>query len=126
VSSQPHATYSSVFWWPHINDDVRWYKTTCHECQLCQTEYFHIPAIVPEVLSLFRKVHIDTFLMPKVGKYRYILHARDALILYPEARATTSDSGDVIASFIFQDILCRWGGVAEIVTDQRSRIRLRR
>jgi len=105
------------FWWPHINDDDRWYKTTCHECQLRQTEYFHIPAIVPEVPSLFRKVHIDTFLMPKVGKYRYVLHARDALISYPEARATTSDSGDVIASFIFQDILCRWGGVAEIVTD---------
>ena len=36
---------------------------------------------------------------------------------YPEGRATTSDSGKVIADFIFQDLLCRWGALEEIVTD---------
>jgi len=105
------------FWWPHLNDDVRWYTKTCHECQRRQTEYFHIPPTVPEVPSLFRKAHIDTFLMPKAGSYRYVVHARDALTSYPEGRATTSDSAKVIADFIFQDILCRWGGLEEIVTD---------
>ena len=105
------------FWWPHLNEDVRWYVRTCHECQVRQTEYFHIPPVVPEVPSLFRKAHIDTFLMPKAGSYRYVLHARDALTSYPEGRATTSDSGKVIADFIFQDILCRWGSLEEIVTD---------
>ena len=105
------------FWWPHLNEDVRWYTKTCHECQVRQTEYFYIPPVVPEVPSLFRKAHIDTFLMPKAGSYRYVLHARDALTSYPEGRATTSDSGRVIADFIFQDILCRWGALEEIVTD---------
>ena len=55
--------------------------------------------------------------MPKVGSYRYVLHARDALTSYPEGRATTSDSAKVIADFIFQDLLCRWGALEEIVTD---------
>ena len=105
------------FWWPHLNDDVRWYTKTCHKCQRRQTEYFHIPPTVPEVPSLFCKAHIDTFLMPKAGSYRYVVHARDALTSYPEGRATTSDSAKVIADFIFQDILCRWGGLEEIVTD---------
>ena len=105
------------FWWPHLNDDVRWYTRTCHECQVRQTEYFHIPPVVPEVPSLFRKAHIDTFLMPRIGSYRYVLHARCALTSYPEGRATTSDSARVIADFIFQDILCRWGALAELVTD---------
>lgn len=105
------------FWWPHLNHDVRWYIRTCHECQVRQTEYFHIPPVVPEVPSLFRKAHIDTFLMPKIGSYRYVLHARCALTSYPEGRATTSDSSRVIADFIFQDILCRWGALAELVTD---------
>jgi hypothetical protein len=105
------------FWWPHLNEDVRWYTRTCHECQIRQTEYFYIPPTVPEVPSLFRKAHIDTFLMPKAGGYRYVHHARDALTSYPEGRAATSDSGKVIADFIFQDILCRWGAVEEIVTD---------
>ena len=105
------------FWWPHLNEDVRWYVRTCHQCQLCQTEYFYIPPVVPEVPSLFWKAHIDTFLMPKAGSYRYILHACDALTSYPEGCATTLDSGKVIADFIFQDILCRWGALEELVTD---------
>ena len=55
--------------------------------------------------------------MPKLGSYCYVHHARDALTSYPEGRATTSDSGKVIADFIFQDLLCRWGALEEIVTD---------
>ena len=105
------------FWWPELAKDVRWYVRTCHECQVRQTKYFNIPPVVVPVPSLFRKAHMDTFFMPRVGNYRYVLHARCAMSSWPEGRATTSDSHTVIASFIFQDILCRWGGLAEIVTD---------
>jgi len=105
------------FWWPHLNEDVRWFIRTCHECQIRQTEYFHIPPVVPEVPSLFRKAHIDTFFMPKSGNYRYGHHARCALTSYPEARAATTDNTRTIADFIFQDLLCRWGALEEIVTD---------
>ena len=105
------------FWWPHINEDVRWYVSTCHECQVRQTRYFHIPPILPTVPNLFRKVHIDTMFMPKTGNYRYIIHARCAMISYPEARAITSDSTKVITDFVVTDLLCRWGGISEIVTD---------
>ena len=105
------------FWWPNLNEDVRWYTRSCHECQIRQTEHFYIPPTVPEVPTLFKKTHIDTFLMPKAGTYRYVHHARDALTSYPEGRASTSDSGKVIADFIFQDLLCRWGAIEEIVTD---------
>ena len=58
--------------------------------------------------------------MPKLGSYRYVHHAHDALTSYPEGRGTTSNSGKVIADFIFQDILCRWGGLEEIVTDNAA------
>ena len=105
------------FWWPYLNNDVRWFIRTCHQCQVCQTKYFHIPPSVPHVPSLFRKAHIDTFLMPKQGSYRYVIHARCALTSYPEARATTVETAVVIADFIFQDILCRWGALEELVTD---------
>ena len=47
-----------------MNQDVRWYIRSCRECQLRQTEYFFIPPIIVDIPSLFRKVHIDTFLMP--------------------------------------------------------------
>jgi hypothetical protein len=36
---------------------------------------------------------------------------------WPEMRATTSESGQVIADFLFQEVLCRWGALAELVTD---------
>ena len=62
---------------------------------------------------------MDTFLMPKVGSYRYVLHARCALISWPEWQATTSESGKVIGMFIFS-ILCWWGGMAEIITDNAA------
>ena len=108
------------FWWPHLNEDVRWFVRTCHQCQIRQTEYFLIPPILPHVPTLFRKAHIDTFLMPKIGSYRYVIHARCALSSYPEARATSSESGKVIGTFIFESILCRWGALSEIVTDNGS------
>ena len=57
------------------------------------------------------------FLMPKLGSYRYVHHTHDALTSYPEGRATTSDSGKVIANFIFQDLLCYQGALEEIVMD---------
>jgi hypothetical protein len=105
------------FWWPMLQHDVKWFVTTCHVCQTRQTRYFHIPPTVPHVPTLFRKVHIDTFLMPIIGNYRYVVHARDALTAWPEWRALTSETGVTLGNFIFEEILCRWGAVEEIVTD---------
>ena len=105
------------FWWPHMNEDIRWFVRTCHECQVRQTEYFHIPPSVPTVPGLFRKAHFDVFFMPKVGSYRYVLHCCCAMSSWPEVRATTSESANVIADFLFQEVLCRWGALAELVTD---------
>ena len=108
------------FWWPHMNEDIRWWIRTCHKCQVWQTKYFHIPPVVPEVPYLFRKAHINTFLMPKLRLYRYVLHVQDALTSYPKGHMTTSDSAKVIANFIFQDILCWWGALANLVTDNTA------
>ena len=103
------------FWWPLLTNDVRWFIRTCHTCQIRQTEYFYIPPIVPHVPSPFHKGHFDTFFMP--GSYRYMLHGRCATTSWPEGRAVTSETGRVLAKFIFEDVLCRWGAMSEIVTD---------
>jgi hypothetical protein len=108
------------FWWPQLNEDVRWYIRTCHECQLRQTEYFHIPPVVPEVPTLFQKGHIDTFLMPRISNYHYVHHIRNALTSWPEGRAATADTRKTITDFLFQDVLCRWGALAELITDNAA------
>jgi hypothetical protein len=110
-------TLLARFWWPLLQLDVKWFVSTCHPCQTRQTRYYHIPPIVPAVPTLFRKAHLDTFLMPTIGNYRYVVHARDSLTAWPEWRALTSETGVTLGNFLFEEILCRWGAVAEIVTD---------
>src|SRR5271163_3611244 len=76
-----------------------------------------IPATVPTPAGLFRKVYIDTMLMPKAQGYRYIIHACCSLISYPEWTKARNDNYKTIANFIHEKILCRWGAVKIIVTD---------
>jgi len=55
--------------------------------------------------------------MPAIGSYHYIVHAHDSLTAWPEWQALTSETGVTLGNFIFEEILCRWGAVAEIITD---------
>ena len=105
------------FWWPVLVDNVKWYTHTCHECQVHQTARLHIPLTVPVVGGLFHKVHIDTMVMPRSGGYHYIVQARCALTAYLEWCMLQSKNASAIPSFIFKDILCCWGAVSELITD---------
>lgn len=73
--------------------------------------------MVPTPLTLFRKVYIDTMFMPRSNGYRYIVHARCSLSSYPEWRMLRTENARTIGTFIFEEILCRWGAVEELVTD---------
>jgi hypothetical protein len=55
--------------------------------------------------------------MPPAAGFRYIVQARCSLSAWPEWRALRVETGRTLAAFIFEDILCRWGAVEEIVTD---------
>jgi len=105
------------FWWPSLESDVKWYVQTCHECQIRQTTHIRLPLTVDTPAPLFRKVYIDTMFMPHAGGYRYITQARCSLTAWPEWRALRVETGRTIGAFIFEEILCRWGAVEEIVTD---------
>ena len=78
---------------------------------------FHIPLTVPIIGGLFRKFHIDTMLMPHSGSYRYTVQARCVLSTYPEWHMLCSKNSTTLSSFMFEDLLCRWGPLSEIVTD---------
>jgi transposase InsO family protein len=110
-------TIADRFWWPSLDSDVKWYVKTCHQCQLRQTTQARLPPTVDSPAPLFRKVYIDTMFMPHASGFRYIVQARCSLTAWPEWRALRVETGRTLGSFIFEDILCRWGGVGEIVTD---------
>ena len=108
------------FWWPTLDRDIKWYINTCHQCQLRQTTKVRIPPVVPFPTPLFRKAYIDTMHMTPAGGFKYIIQARCSLTAWPEWRALCSETGTTIGRFIFEEILCRWGAVEEIVTDNGS------
>src|SRR5882724_9068672 len=114
------ATLSNLqqqFWWPMLDEYVKWFISTCHPFQTRQLHHLHLPPVIPEIPSHFRKVHINTMLMLTVNKFHYLVQARCALSSWPEWRPLQKENEKTLRDFIFEDILCRWGGVAEIVTD---------
>jgi hypothetical protein len=79
--------------------------------------YHHILLTVAAPASLFCKAHVDTMYMPHASGYRYIVQAHCLLSSYPEHRKLHKENGSTIGTFIFDNILCRWGALEEIVTD---------
>ena len=55
--------------------------------------------------------------MPHAGGYRYITQAWCSLTAWPKWHALHVETSQMIRAFIFEEILCRWEAVEEIMTD---------
>ncbi|GAW09022.1 hypothetical protein LENED_011146 [Lentinula edodes] len=131
------TTIRECFWWSRQAEDIKWYICTCHLCQLQQTEKLRIPPVVAEPfkimrrglntcvvgmnftepMGLFAKCYMDVMGMSKSGGYKYIVHGRCSSSTYPEFCKLRCQTGKAIANWIFKDILCRWGTLRVIITD---------
>jgi hypothetical protein len=112
------------FWWPHIIKDIKWYAKMCHECRTQQMLKLHIPSTVPIPGGLYCKTHIDTIKMPKAGRFEYLVQVRCALTSYPEWCMLCKENTKTLTAFIFEKLLCRWGPITEIVTNNGPAYRL--
>jgi len=100
-----------------MGDDIAWYVCTCHICQVHQTQQVLIPLVVATPVPLFAKMYMDTMHLPRSGGYSYIVQGRCSLTGYPEFRMLRKETTQALGDWIFQDILCRWGTLVEIVSD---------
>ena len=107
-------------WWPRMFTFVEWYCQTCHECQVRSNYRPKIPIRPTYVRTILKKFALDTVHMPKSRKYNYIVDARDDLSGWLEARMLYDKSSIGIAKFIFEDIMCRFGCIPQIITDNGS------
>jgi hypothetical protein len=55
--------------------------------------------------------------MPPSGAYKYIVQAHCSLSYYPEFRMLRAETARTLGDWIYEDILCQWGSLREIVTD---------
>src|SRR6202522_779597 len=60
---------------------------------------------------------------PKSNGCGYILHGRCAMTSWMEGRPTRDEKGRTVGNWLFEDIVCRWGCLAEIITDNSSTYR---
>ena len=58
--------------------------------------------------------------LPRLGRFTYIIQGRCSLTHYPEYWMLRKETMQTIGDWIFQDILCQWGTLIEIVTDNRK------
>jgi hypothetical protein len=112
-----NALIALRFWWPSMRADIAWFVKTCHICQLRQTRNILIPPVVSSPAPLFAKIYTDTMHMPKSGGFRYLVQGRCSLAHYVEFRMLRAETAVTLGEWLFEDVLCRWGALMEIVTD---------
>ncbi|CDO72748.1 hypothetical protein BN946_scf184990.g31 [Trametes cinnabarina] len=111
---------SERFWWPTMQEDVAWYVRTCHLCQVRQHRKVLIPPTVALPGGLGMRWYIDSMKMPASNGYRIIVVARCSVSAWPEWRMLRTENDRTLGDFIFQDLICRWGCLVELVTDNGS------
>ena len=114
---------SQQFWWPTYYKDIERYVKTCHKCQIRATNKLHIPITISAPATLFTKVYLDIMLMPEAQGYCYIIAARDDLSGAVEGRKLKRATARTVSQFIFEELLCHYGAIAEIITDNGPEVK---
>src|SRR6266852_1535717 len=100
-----------------MQSDIAWYVKTCRLCQLRQTRNILIPPIVATPAPLFSKIYIDTMHLPTSGGFRYLVQGHCSLTHYVEFRLLRKETAISLGDWLFEDVICRWGMLSEIVSD---------
>jgi hypothetical protein len=69
---------------------------------------------------LFSRMYADTMAMPRSEGFSRIVHSHCSLTSWPKFWKLRAENTKSIGDWIFEDILCRWGSLREIITDNGS------
>jgi hypothetical protein len=108
------------YYWPQMYDDIKSYVISCDFCQRRGKQKNKQPLHPIPVESPFYQIGID-FVGPlpvTKGGNKYIITAMDYLTKWPEARPVKEATAEQAALFIYEEIICRHGCPAKILSDQ--------
>jgi len=111
---------SDRFFWPNMLSYVARYIRTCHECQRRSSARPKLTLSPTYVHTILRKFNMDTVHMPTSGGFKYIVDLRDDLSGWLEAKMLTRATSKNIAKFLFEDVMCRFGCILQLTTDNGS------
>lgn len=112
-----YETMKTRFYWPFMWKDIDAHVHSCDQCQRRSTRKVEVPLNPATPATLFTKIHVDIMDMPDSKGYRCIIAARDDLTQAAEGRALKNKKAKTVARFLWTQILCRYGAIAQIVTD---------
>ena len=117
------ATYRKVadrYWWDLCYKDIQDYCMNCTRCQLRASARTEEPMYATWTTTLWQKVGVDiVYMQPAHGK-TFMVVARDDLSGWVEARALTNANADLVAQFLWEDVVCRHGIFGRLVVDGGS------
>ncbi|KNZ78581.1 hypothetical protein J132_11221 [Termitomyces sp. J132] len=73
-------------------------------------------------LPLFSKLYIDTMFMPPSDRFKYIIQGHCLLTHYPKFHMLIRKNSKPIAKCLYKDIICCWGALSKIVTNNGALI----
>jgi hypothetical protein len=83
-----------------------------------------IPVTVSTPATIFTKVYVDVMDMTESHHgYKYIVCARDDLSRASEGRALKNNDSISLMRFFWEQIYCRYGAIAEVVTDNGPEVK---
>lgn len=115
-----HGQLSKHYWWPKMRADItRW----CRECLMCASRHVGRsvrPPLTPiPVAGPFDRVGVDIIQYPKsTNGNRYAVVFIDFLTKWPEVFPTADQSAATIARLLVEQIVCRHGVPAELLSDR--------
>jgi len=117
-------TVRERYFWPHLRQDVRHHVRSCHQCQVRSTVKMKIPITVSTPATIFTKVYVDVMDMTEsVQGHKFIVCARDDLSRATECRALFKNDSVSLMKFFWEQIYCRYGAIAQVVTDNGSEVK---
>ena len=112
------------YWWPTMFSDAHQYVRRCDPCQQTgrPTATSAMPLNPILAQAPFEKWGID-FVGPiapasRNGQKRYILVAIDYVTKWAEAVATKTDNASAVATFLYENIITRFGCPKELISDR--------
>ena len=110
------------YYWQNMVEDVKYFIKTCKKCQRMNRSSLLKPKIelrpVPVPSRIFAQIGLDLIHMNKCRGYQYIITAIDYLSKYCEMRALKEKTAKEVATFIYEDLICRWGCSEYHINDQ--------